>query len=325
MSTDGEPVTFHLAHAPKSVELTEEKEKLVPHQDGRTHEPEPELHDAHVDVDVKEEKHDQVYQWTLEEIMLNLKTNLNAEDPRNSQGLSEEEIKQKSAQFGKNILSPPRETSIIVKFFRDHLGHPLMLLLVVASILAFIAYGLDPGNSLNLTTAIVLFLVVWGSSIFSFVQEGKASNAMKSFKSMLPREASVIREGKLARVPAADLVPGDICRVGTGDQVPADMRVVWTSECRVETSSITGESKPVTLTVVSNAHSQEEATNLMFNTSKCVEGESYGVVYAIGNETLIGDIAKMASSTSNVLTPIQKIGRAVQQECRDRSRMPSSA
>jgi len=108
----------------------------------------------------------------------------------------------------------------------ENLGHPLILLLIVAGVLSFIAYGLAPTIVVNLYSAVVLFVAVFISSIFSFIQEGRASNAMKAFRNMLPRYANVIRDRKMMRIAAQDLVKGDVVAVRGGDQVPADVRII---------------------------------------------------------------------------------------------------
>lgn len=183
-----------------------------------------------------------------------------------------------------------------------------MLLLIVAGILsACVAYPVDTSQSLNLYLGIILWLVVLISATFSYVQEGKASDVMKSFKGMLPAQARVVRDGVEVGVPAAELVVGDLLKVGTGDIIPADMRVVWTQDCKVETSSLTGESLPVSTSLYSpDTPKIEQAKNVCFNSSKCLEGESWGVVFATGDASLIGQIAGLAGATKKEDTTLQK-------------------
>lgn len=62
-----------------------------------------------------------------------------------------------------------------------------------------------------------------------------------------PNEAKVIRNGKLSRINARDLVPGDIIDVSIGDRIPADCRLlkIKSNHFRVEQSILTGESESV--------------------------------------------------------------------------------
>ena len=65
---------------------------------------------------------------------------------------------------------------------------------------------------------------------------------MKSIKSLIAEEASVIRDGKQQLIPANDIVVGDITVLSTGDRVPADLRIVqMSSDLRFDRSLLTGE------------------------------------------------------------------------------------
>jgi sodium/potassium-transporting ATPase subunit alpha len=234
-------------------------------------------------------------------------SNIDINNPKGSRGLSSEEAALRLARDGKNELKPPKEHSELVKFL-ILLCDPLNILLTVAGILsAAVAYPIDTSNSLNLYLGVVLFVVVLLNSTFAYVQEGKASNVMKAFKNMLPAQARVVRDGKQTSVPANELVVGDIMIVGTGDIIPADMRLLWTQDCKVETSSLTGESLPITCAIRSpNTLKIEQARNVCFNSSKCLEGESWGVVIASGDHSLIGQIAGLAGQTKTEPTTLQK-------------------
>ncbi len=61
-----------------------------------------------------------------------------------------------------------------------------------------------------------------------------------------PPTAKVIRNGHLEVVPASTLVPGDIVILEAGgDIIPADLRLIESSNLKIEEASLTGESVPV--------------------------------------------------------------------------------
>ncbi len=63
---------------------------------------------------------------------------------------------------------------------------------------------------------------------------------------MAAPNAKVIRDGNVTTVPANSLVPGDIVLLESGgDIVPADLRLVQSSNLKIEEASLTGESVPV--------------------------------------------------------------------------------
>ena len=49
---------------------------------------------------------------------------------------------------------------------------------------------------------------------------------------------------------------GDVVRLGLGDRVPADMRIIASSELKVETSSLTGETDAIGLDAAGDARAQ---------------------------------------------------------------------
>lgn len=66
-------------------------------------------------------------------------------------------------------------------------------------------------------------------------------------KEYSPDEATVIRSGKIGRIHASELVPGDIISVSVGDKVPADCQLlsVSSSSFRMDQAILTGESVSV--------------------------------------------------------------------------------
>ena len=232
-------------------------------------------------------------------------TRLDFTNPRQSPGLSEKDAAERLARDGPNALTPPKETSELVKYF-SHYADPFMLLLILSGTLSCIAYGIDKSQQINLWIGIVLYVVVVLSSSFAYVQSGKASAVMKAFKNMLPKLCHVVRDGRVQDIPAINLVVGDVVRVGGGDQVPADLRLIYCNDLKVEVSSLTGESLPISCTTTSQENQIEEAKNITFNSSQALEGEAVGVVYATGDRTLIGKIARLASATTTVDTTLQR-------------------
>ena len=182
-----------------------------------------------------------------------------------------------------------------------------MMLLLIAGSLSLIAWAINTSVIDNLWVAVVCYAATFVSCTFTYIQEGQASAVMKSFRKMLPASAIVLREGKLVSIMACDLVVGDVILVTGGDQIPADARVLYQQEMKVEKSTLTGESLPVSIGLHADKTDKfEEAANLIFNTTKCTEGECVAVVFATGDNTLIGRIAHLASSTKSEATPTEK-------------------
>merc|ERR1711962_701843 len=225
-------------------------------------------------------------------------------------GLDEKQLAKNQAEYGKNELTPPPTTPEWVKFCQC-LFSGFAMLLWFGAILCFIAYGIqasayeEPPDD-NLYLGIVLSLVVTVTGIFSYYQESKSAKIMESFKNLVPQFAKVIRDGRKIEMEAKDLTLGDVVDVQFGDRIPADIRVLESRGFKVDNSSLTGESEPQLRTPEYTNENPLETKNLAFFSTNAVEGTCTGVVVNVGDNTVMGRIAGLASGLDSGQTPIAK-------------------
>ncbi|KAG8143488.1 hypothetical protein E2320_000710 [Naja naja] len=174
------------------------------------------------------------------------------------------------ARDGPNALTPPPTTPEWVKFCRQLFGG-FSILLWIGAILCFLTYGILAGTE----------------------EDPSRDN-----------QALVIREGEKMQLNAEDVVVGDLVEVKGGDQVPADLRIISAHGCKVDNSSLTGESEPQTRSPDCTHDNPLETRNITFFSTNCVEGTARGVVIATGDRTVMGRIATLASGLSVGKTPI---------------------
>merc|ERR1712134_224193 len=209
-----------------------------------------------------------------------------------------------------NALTPPPTTPEWIKFCKN-LFSGFAMLLWFGAILCFIAYSIqasafeEPPDD-NLYLGIVLTAVVTFSGVFSYYQESKSAKIMESFKNLVPQYALVRRGGEKVNIEAKDLTIGDICEVKFGDRIPADLRVLEARGFKVDNSSLTGESEPQSRSPDFTNENPLETKNLAFFSTKSVEGTCVGVVVHIGDNTVMGRIAGLASGLEGGQTPIAK-------------------
>lgn len=129
---------------------------------------------------------------------------------------------------------------------------------------------------------------------------------MESFKNLVPQYALVIREGSKITIPAEEVVIGDLVEVRGGDRIPADIRIVSSHQCKVDNSSLTGESEPQTRSPEYTHDNPLETRNLAFFSTNCVEGSAEGIVVQTGDRTVMGRIANLASGLEIGQTPINR-------------------
>jgi len=225
-------------------------------------------------------------------------------------GLSMTEARRRYERDGPNALTPPKTIPEWVKFCKNLFGG-FALLLWVGAILCFIAYSIEasseeePAND-NLYLGVVLTTVVVITGVFSYYQEAKSSAIMDSFKNLVPQYALCLRDGEKHNLPAEELTVGDIVEIKFGDRVPADVRVIEARGFKVDNSSLTGESEPQSRSPEFSAENPLETKNLAFFSTNAVEGTCKGIVISIGDNTVMGRIAGLASGLETGETPIAK-------------------
>ena len=152
----------------------------------------------------------------------------------------------------------------------------------------------------------VLTAVVVVTGVFSYYQESKSAAIMESFKNLVPQYALVIRNGEKIEIKAEELTLGDVVEVKFGDRVPADLRVIEARNFKVDNSSLTGESEPQARSPEFTHENPLETKNLAFFSTNAVEGTAKGIVVNIGDNTVMGRIAGLASGLESGDTPIAK-------------------
>lgn len=160
----------------------------------------------------------------------------------------------------------------------------------------------------KMTDGLVVLSVVAINAVIGFIQEFKAGRAIEALSDMAPRNATVIRDGRNATVPAAELVPGDVVLLAAGDSVPADMRLVSLRNLQVEEAALTGES---TAAVKSLAPVEAEAvlgdrTCMVYSGTLVTSGTAAAVVAGTGMATELGRISDMLESAVDLDTPLTK-------------------
>ena len=214
-------------------------------------------------------------------------------------GLDSEAVAQRLAEFGENRLAEPPATPAWVVFARQFTGVLPLILGAAAVLAAWVGEYID-------AAAILVVLVING--ILGFIQERRAERALAALKTMLAQHATVRRDGTETRVPASDLVPGDIALIVTGDRIPADGRLIGAHSLEIDESVLTGESLAVTKGTGALAEptlAVADRTNMAFTNTVVTRGRGELLVTATGMETETGRLAGMLAAAEESTTPLQ--------------------
>ena len=216
------------------------------------------------------------------------------------QGLSDQQVLKQRELFGENKLQEGKKAGLLQLFLKQF-NNSMIIILMIASLISFFL-----GER---TDAIIIMAIVVLNAVLGVVQEDRAEKALSALKEMSAPLAKVRRNGNEIVIPSGEVVPMDILILEAGDRVAADVRILKTSSCQIQESSLTGESVPVDKS--ENALLPEKSAlgdriNMAYASSNVTYGRATGLVIGTGMNTEVGKIATLLSMTSNESTPLEK-------------------
>lgn len=243
------------------------------------------------------------YNFKAEDVLMHFGVN-------ESQGLSSKEVFLTRQKYGKNELKKDSRKSLyilIIEQFKDKL---VIILLVSAAISFVLALFSDNKTNTEFIDSFVILSILILNAIVGISQETNAEKAIAALQEYSPDEAKVIRNGKLYRIHAKDLVPGDIIDISIGDRIPADCRLlrIKSNNFRVEQSILTGESESVekhTDKILIHNPTKQDQTNMLFGGTTVTTGHARAIVVLTGQSTAIGNIHQSITSQISELTPLK--------------------
>ena len=215
-------------------------------------------------------------------------------------GLTSAQAAERLERFGKNALAEGKKKSGL-QVFLEQFKDLLVVILLVAAVISAV--------SGNLESTIVIFAVLILNAILGTVQHFKAEKSLESLKAMSSPTAKVLRDGKRAMIPSAQIVPGDIVELEAGDMVVADGRILENFSLKVNESSLTGESEGVEKTtdvIPGDEVALGDRKNMVFSGSLVTYGRALVVVTGTGMNTELGKVAALMNQTQQRKTPLQQ-------------------
>jgi Ca2+-transporting ATPase len=221
-------------------------------------------------------------------------------------GLTASESRRRLELFGPNELPAAPPVPEWRKFLEQFLN-PLTVLLLVATVISFLAWIIEGAETVPFETITILAIVIL-NAVLGYLQEHRAEQAVAALQAMSAPSARVLRDAESHMIPASEVVPGDILLIEEGDTLPADGRVLQSVSLRVSESSLTGESTPVSKDpyVIPQEAGIGDQENMVFASTAVTAGRGRAVVTASGAATEIGKIADTLQQTEEDPTPLQR-------------------
>jgi len=121
---------------------------------------------------------------------------------------------------------------------------------------------------------------------------------------------NLYRNKNIVDLKAEDLLVGDIILISMGEIMPADLLLIEGNEIKIDESSLTGESKPVTKAIYEECIINEQKKNIspiILSGTDCIGGNGKAMVIAVGESSTKGKIRRMVdNSKDEKITPLQE-------------------
>ncbi|KAL2072833.1 hypothetical protein VTL71DRAFT_12176 [Oculimacula yallundae] len=228
-----------------------------------------------------------------------------------AQGLSESQIQASREKHGRNSIEEEPPTPIwelILEQFKDQ----LVIILLGSAAISFVLALLEEGGGWTafVDPAVILTILIL-NAVVGVSQESSAEKAIAALQEYSANEAKVIRDGKITKIRAEELVPGDIISIAVGDRIPADCRVlaIQSNSFNVDQAILTGESESVgkdTIAVTDSKAVKQDQINILFSGTTVVTGHATAIVVLTGSSTAIGDIHESITAQISEPTPLKQ-------------------
>ncbi|KAK2628325.1 hypothetical protein QTJ16_002971 [Diplocarpon rosae] len=228
-----------------------------------------------------------------------------------TQGLTESQVTASRKKHGRNAIEEEPPTPIwklILEQFKDQ----LVIILLGSAAISFVLALLEEGEGWTafVDPAVILTILIL-NAVVGVSQESSAEKAIAALQEYSANEAKVVRDGKIIRIRAEELVPGDIISVTVGDRIPADCRVlsIQSNSFNVDQAILTGESESVekdTASVNDSKAVKQDQVNILFSGTTVVTGHATAVVVLTGSSTAIGDIHESITAQISEPTPLKQ-------------------
>ncbi|MBW9052352.1 cation-translocating P-type ATPase [Rhizobium mesosinicum] len=214
-------------------------------------------------------------------------------------GLSREDAEKRLRAVGSNAIEA-RPAATWFALLLHQFMTPVVYLLTGAAGLAFYFNKLEEGAAIAAVLAV--------NAVIGFYTELKAVRSIEALRALGAHTARVLRNRVVIRVPAENLVPGDVVVIEAGEAVCADLRLIEASRLAVNESTLTGESVPVEKDVqsVSQGARLSERRSMLFKGTTVTRGSGRGVVTATGLATELGKVSRLIIEVDAGNSPMER-------------------
>lgn len=194
------------------------------------------------------------------------------------------------------VAARPFLQSAWASFKKHHSNMDTLVAIGTATAYIYSIYAMITHQSVFFESAAFVVTFVLLGQVFEERMRNNASNAIEKLVDLQAKEAEVMRDGKLVKIPLSEVVQGDLIRVKPGQKIAVD-GVITEGSSTVDESMVTGESMPVTKKIGDKVIGSTMNSNgtFMFKAEK------------VGSDTMLSQIVELVKKAQNSHAPIQNL------------------
>lgn len=219
---------------------------------------------------------------------------------------SQDQLRKRVSFYGKNEIPPKAPKTLLRLAFEALQDTTLVMLMICAVISISLSFYHPDGeiadeeyrnrekkemSSLEWVEGAAIMIAVVVVVFVTAFNDWRKEKQFRGLQDRIESEnvASVIRNGKMTQINMKDIVVGDICCVKYGDLIPADGLVTYSSDLKIDESSLTGETDLIKKNCDDNG--------IILSGTHVMEGSGQFLVLAVGLNSQTGIIMSLLGAT----------------------------
>ena len=218
-------------------------------------------------------------------------------------GLDSAEALTRLRHFGANRIDETHGSGIFATI-RTVFAEPMFLLLIIAAGLYLVLGDVGEGALLGFFALVTVGLVIF--------QERRSERSLDALRALAVPQVRALRDGRVVRIPATDLVPGDLFQIDEGERIAADGVLREATGVSVDESLLTGESVPLRKVALADGTPDDgqrqsgDDRPVVLAGTLVTAGHGLAEVLATGARTQMGRIGASLASIAPTDTPLQR-------------------
>ncbi|WP_203650904.1 copper-translocating P-type ATPase [Secundilactobacillus yichangensis] len=194
------------------------------------------------------------------------------------------------------VSAGPFWQSAWASFKKHHSNMDTLVAIGTATAYFYSVYAMITHQAVFFESAAFVTTFVLLGQVFEERMRNNASNAVEKLVNLQAKEANVMRNGELIKIPLSEVSVGDLIRVKPGEKIPVD-GVITNGSSAIDESMVTGESMPV------EKHTGDRVIGSTVNSN----GTFLFKAEKVGSDTMLSQIVELVRKAQNSHAPIQKL------------------